>query len=63
VWVEFDAPGSYSPALGLGTLMLNTSFIVDMLWHYVSQEEQDSLAAKLDSLAIMVIDLLTKNFT
>ena len=51
LWVEFDDPGSYSPALGLGTLMLNTSFIVDMLWYYVTPEEQDSLYNILNEVA------------
>ncbi|NQV17785.1 MAG: heparinase II/III family protein [Armatimonadetes bacterium] len=60
LWVEFDDPDSYSPALGLGTTLINLCFITDMLWHYADSLE---LYNKLDEIAYYAYLILDADYS
>ena len=59
VWVEYS-DGITGDCLSLGSLLANVGFIVDMLWHYVGDSEQDSLRNKLDNIAYYVNHMLNQ---
>ena len=51
LWTVEYADGSWSDCLSYGSLLINVTSIVDMLWEYNSGAYQDTLRAQLTNLA------------